>query len=200
MPLQSIAQLSDDEDGPQQGAVETSKPGISDSVAAEPEKKIPKGKAKSKAKPLPTEKAKPQPLVESQSGSKKRPASAKATAKAESKKSKAKAGPVKKRPAAAIPAELKTSVYMYNTAGREGIWGCKLNGKEVVRVRAQTVWLNEFGFGCKFILGLTRLSPERGCILTRSSRSPHLCKNFVYEILAGKTLDTFGSKSKFLAI
>ncbi|CAK9032431.1 unnamed protein product [Durusdinium trenchii] len=137
MPIANISQLSDEEVSPTPKPLPVPKPSPkAPSVPAKKEsksKETPKAKAKSKNKAATAKAVMKKPVAQT------------AESDADPKDDASQKLSVKKRPASASeslvdekPAEkqIKTSVYMYSSGNRAGIWGIKVDGSEVVRVGA----------------------------------------------------------------
>ncbi|CAK9032429.1 unnamed protein product [Durusdinium trenchii] len=136
MPIANISQLSDEEVSPTPKPLPVPKPSPkAPSVPAKKEsksKETPKAKAKSKNKAATAKAVMKKPVAQT------------AESDADPKDDASQKLSVKKRPASASeslvdekPAEkqIKTSVYMYSSGNRAGIWGIKVDGSEVVRVK-----------------------------------------------------------------
>lgn len=145
MVLQSISTLSDEEAQGGQGSTELptakSKPDPPVKAKAKPKAKVADGAKPNAPKAKPKAKAKAEPKKAF-----KRPAAkvedAAAADVATGVSVEGGPDPPRKRPATQATQEMKTCCYMYSTGGREGIWGIKLNGSEVVRVRVAKVMCN----------------------------------------------------------
>jgi hypothetical protein len=131
MPLANVTALSDDDDTPkidnQQGpGEELAKPKAKAKVKAE-------AKTKSTAKAT-SAKSTAKAKAKAKSAAKKRPAAAQDPEDGQAGISSAGGG--MKRPAAA--AELKVNKYIYH---RDGVWGIKVDGREIIRVLYLTMEL-----------------------------------------------------------
>ena len=161
MPLENVTELSDEEPAPSAAAASNAsglpatdpkedkdqKPAPKAKSEDKDQKPAPKAKSEAKAKPGAAVKTKAKGKAKSKSGSKpnavlKRPAQA---MESEDKADAAEEEPLKetkgkmKKPAASKDAVLRVNKYIYH---RDGVWGIKVNGKEIIRVR-----------GCGKVLG-----------------------------------------------
>lgn len=138
MPIADISKLSDEEEPPKAPPGAPQAETSAEPAAKKKPKAAPKLKPQTKKPPQPKMPAEPnepnQPKAKTKTLPMKRPAAA---AGADTPNADKASDTVKRRPAAQTDDNkvLKSSKYMYTTGGREGMWGVKINGKEVVRVR-----------------------------------------------------------------
>lgn len=137
MPLENVTALSDDDEAGQvnqPGASEESAPIPAAASNAAAPKATPKSKPSAKPKAKGASKAKAKAKTKSGAKNLKRPAAALEPEEAVDGPVEEKNPTKMKRPASSTETILKVNKYIYH---RDGVWGIKVNGKEIIRAR---VW------------------------------------------------------------